>query len=551
MFEELTTLIDAAASRAVELQPGTTKEQHSQRHVLHFWPTLTPLQRDDLAAQVRRHFSGTAEGVVPMSNIFHESVRMSAAPPADIAPPPSIDVVDVAAFSRETTARYDAAGRALLARGGGAVIILAGGSGTRLGVSFPKGMLVCPDLAVPKSIFQLQCEKVQFMRNAVNAAIPLCFMTSPATDVAIRQYFKDNNFFGLTDVHFFEQSTMPCFTAEGKMVMATESSIAEAPGGNAGIYAALAQSGLLGKLHDEYHTEYCQVATVDNLLAKLPDAVFFGTAALADGALDIAVKTVSKNSDHEAVGVFAKRSYPNAADSAPRWGVVEYTEIGKERAEQQDSKGTRLFDAANIAIHLFSTDFLQRAAAAMQVWTYYHVARKPITTKLNDEQRAAVALPTQTDGMSTVTGVKLEAFIFDLFQFADARADSGAFAILNVQRSAEFSAIKNADDSTLQTAKKDSPQSAVADLRVLHKNWWCEALQSADGLRDFCDATAQCTIEISPLVADGPIALAKALSSVATSGDNTIASAMRALSQSSSATVVLEQHGGVLCINVL
>jgi UDP-N-acetylglucosamine/UDP-N-acetylgalactosamine diphosphorylase len=44
---------------------------------------------------------------------------------------------------------------------------------------------------------------------------------------------------GSSDVVFFVQGTLPCFTYEGKIILETGSTLSSAPDGNGGIYHAL------------------------------------------------------------------------------------------------------------------------------------------------------------------------------------------------------------------------------------------------------------------------------------------------------------------------
>lgn len=64
--------------------------------------------------------------------------------------------------------------------------------------------------------------------------------------------------------------------------------------------------------------QYIQICSVDNMLCKIADPLFFGYAAMS-GA-HVAVKSVAKVDAKERVGVFA---YVNK-----KFGVIEYSEIG-------------------------------------------------------------------------------------------------------------------------------------------------------------------------------------------------------------------------------
>ena len=52
-------------------------------------------------------------------------------------------------------------------------------------------------------------------------------MTSPSTVKPTKEFFKKNNYFGLSaeDVIVFQQGTLPCFTFSGKIIMASKHEI--------------------------------------------------------------------------------------------------------------------------------------------------------------------------------------------------------------------------------------------------------------------------------------------------------------------------------------
>lgn len=288
-----------------------------------------------------------------LSGIFKESMRVLNEGLAGSIQPPSCEELTSIDTLGESVVEV---GYERTAAGEVAVLILAGGSGTRLGQTIPKGMFVCPNLVQQKSLFQLQCEKIRKLElltaSKVNdnkkVQIPLMYMTSEQTDSMTRSFFEENNFFGLKkeQVFFFVQSSIPSLDENGKVLLKSKTELCNFPGGNAGVYSSIAKSGVLGKI-EQLGVKFVQVFTVDNILCKLGDPAFTGYAHTHK--CDVVVKACPKARDHEAVGVFAKRG--------EKWGVVEYTEIGKERAEAKNIDGSRVFDAANIAIYLYSIEF--------------------------------------------------------------------------------------------------------------------------------------------------------------------------------------------------
>lgn len=334
----------------------------------------------------------------------------------------------------------------LVAMGACAACVLAGGMGTRLGSSFPKGMLGDKEagenfLPSGKSLFQLYSERIlTIQRRAQKHAglekepmVWFLVMTGEATHKLITDFFERKAFFGLRreQVLFFQQGIMPCFAPDGRVLMETHGRIATSPDGNAGIYSALRRTGVLDNLKAA-GVRWVQAFSVDNVLVRVADPVWYGYCE--DVGADVVVKTVPKRIWSEAVGVVTLRG------GAP--GVIEYSEIGDERAQEQNLSGTLKYDAANICLQAYSLDFL--CGPAQEYKTLWHIAKKDIPT---------------SDGK--VPGIKLEGFIFDVFEVAK------CFRLLQVDRAAEFSAIKNASDS----GKPDTPQTALSSLSRLHRRW--------------------------------------------------------------------------------
>ena len=102
-------------------------------------------------------------------------------------------------------------------------------------------------------------------------------------------------------------------------------------------------------------------------------------------------------------------------------------------AEDPDTGELRL-DAANIVLHYYTLDFLAKCCepdGGVQASLVYHVARKKVPA-------------VSPDGATTETpakpnGVKLEAFIFDVYQYAE------KVAFLRGDRREDFAPVKNAE----------------------------------------------------------------------------------------------------------
>eukprot|EP00977_Amphora_coffeiformis_P014718 scaffold4201_cov178-Amphora_coffeaeformis.AAC.13 len=328
-----------------------------------------------------------------------------------------------------------------------AALVLAGGQGTRLGFSGPKGVY---NIGLPsqKSLFEIMAERILKLRQlaGAEAQLPFYIMTSPINHAETEAYFRENNFFGLGEenVMLFQQGMLPCLTTDGKIILETKSKVAMAPDGNGGIYPALQSSGALDHM-DARGVKYLHIFSIDNALVKPADPVFIGHC-ISQGA-DCGNKSVWKAHPHEKVGVVALRNGKPC--------VVEYSEISKEMAEQVDAHGRLAFGAGNICNHFYRLDFL-RNVVLKNMGDLYHIAHKKIPYYDADKD--------ETVNPESNTGIKLETFIFDVFPLAK------NMAIFEAMRKEEFAPVKNAPGSS-----SDSPDTARTMISDLSKTWLVEA----------------------------------------------------------------------------
>ncbi|CAO3638257.1 unnamed protein product [Cunninghamella blakesleeana] len=341
---------------------------------------------------------------------------------------------------------------------------MAGGQGTRLGSSAPKG---CYDINLPskKPLFQLQAERILRLQEVAkqyvtpqsnnDVIIPWYIMTSGPTNQPTVDFFKKNHFFGLKEenVTFFEQGTLPCLTFDGKIILEGKDKVAIAPDGNGGIYAAVQNKGVIDDLKRR-GVEYTHCYCVDNCLARVADPVFIGYCVSKQ--TDCGVKVVRKTQPDEPVGVVCRRD--------GKYGVVEYSEISKALSEKRDEDGSLALRAANIANHFFSTSFLERVPEFAKELEY-HIAKKKI--KHIDLSTGELITPKANSGM------KLECFVFDVFPFAK------QFAVLEVDRKEEFSPLKNAPGTGV-----DCPETSRRDIIAQHIRFIQQAGGHVQGVTD-------------------------------------------------------------------
>ncbi|XP_046371690.1 UDP-N-acetylhexosamine pyrophosphorylase-like isoform X2 [Haliotis rufescens] len=433
----------------------STLNKHGQGHLLKFW--------DGLSSEDKEHFYKELtnidyEEVTTFYKNAQESLNSSAQKIDDHLQPLSSGVCG--SFSKtdpETLQSYEKSGLTAVSENKVAVLLLAGGQGTRLGVPYPKGMY---DVGLPskKTLYQIQAERILRVQNlgkkqtSKSGVIPWYIMTSEHTMEPTREFFAKNKYFGLQkeDVVLFEQSLLPCFSFDGEIILQSPSKIALAPDGNGGLYRALRRSKVLDDM-EKRGIEYIHVYCVDNILVKMADPIFMGFC-ISKGA-NCAAKVVEKAFPTEAVGVVCK------VDGV--YQVVEYSEITQDTAEKRNEDGRLAFNAGNICNHFFTFDFLKHASDGPQESQLkHHVAKKKIPYVDSDSK---VQKPTKPNG------IKMEKFVFDVFQFAT------NFAVWDVLREDEFSPLKNADSNDAEIKVKDTPSTCRQALFNLHHRYVVKA----------------------------------------------------------------------------
>ncbi|TKA33211.1 hypothetical protein B0A50_00764 [Salinomyces thailandicus] len=451
-------------------------EKAGQDQVLSYWDDLKPEEKGRLYSQLYpidpEHINKIADKAINPPKEEAEQQK----PELDQLPE-SVTTSTIDSEQGDIQKWYES-GVDLIAENKVAVVLMAGGQGTRLGSSAPKG---CYDIGLPskKSLFQLQAERIWRLQHLANkahgkddAVVPWYIMTSGPTRKPTQQFFEEHKYFGLdrNNVIFFEQGVLPCITMEGKILLESKGRVAVAPDGNGGLYQALIGSGCVQDM-EKRGIKHIHAYCVDNCLVRVADPAFIGFSAEKD--VDIATKVVRKRNAKESVGlILQKNGKPD---------VVEYSEISEALAEAKDTKDSNLlkFRAANIVNHYYSFRFLQ----SIPDWAHklpHHVAKKKIpSVDLKTGEQVKPEKP---------NGIKLEQFVFDCFPFLP----MDKFACMEVKREDEFSPLKNAPGTG-----EDDPGTSRKDVMQQGKRFLEEAGSTVISEGD------DTGVEVSPLISYG------------------------------------------------
>lgn len=324
-----------------------------QEHVTRFFSELSEAQKEAFIRQINSVDLGLIDSLkkAPESQSRH-----------DIAPLGALEIPQIA----ERKAEFEAAGIRALQEGRVAALLLAGGQGTRLGFSGPKGSFDF-GLTRPYYIFQAQFETMLRVAKKAGAYFHVFLMTSDKNDAETRAFLQKHAFFGYPAerVHFFVQDMAPCCDFEGKLLLEAKDSLSLSPNGNGGWYRSLVRSGL-GALAEELGVEWFNVFAVDNVLQKICDPVFIGATVLSGKGCG--AKVVSKNHPKERVGALCLK------DGLP--DVVEYYDLSDEEAYEVDEAGKIKYRFGVILNYLFGA---RRMKEIMDEKMPVHLARKKIS----------------------------------------------------------------------------------------------------------------------------------------------------------------------------
>lgn len=201
-----------------------------QEQVLSFYDELSIAEKAGLyerLSSIDPHYINeiTQKALHPPSSGKEEETKLE--------PLPDTATASILDSKSEDIESWYQSGLDLVAQGQVAVVLMAGGQGTRLGSSAPKG---CFNIGLPsqKSLFEIQAQRIWKVEQLAekksgkkDIVIPWYVMTSGPTRGPTEKFFEDHNYFGLQkdDVVIFEQGVLPCISNEGKILLESKSKV--------------------------------------------------------------------------------------------------------------------------------------------------------------------------------------------------------------------------------------------------------------------------------------------------------------------------------------
>ena len=393
-------------------------EENNQQHIINWMNKLDENKKEELVNQINSLDIKTVVNLYNnLSKTFEIKDKVIEKIPAK----------DLSKMSEEEFKLLKSKGEEFIKNGEYAVITMAGGQGTRLGHTGPKGTFKTNVKNGEKYLFEIIVDSLKKANEKYGVIIPWYVMTSEENNDETVRFLEEHNFFGYKkeDVIFFKQGKAPLISTEGKLLINTDKLIKEASDGNGSIYKSLEKDNILVDMKAK-NVKWIFVGGVDNVLLRIVDPVLLGLTVSENNK--IASKSVIKANPHERAGVFCK------IDGKP--GIIEYSELPTQMAEEVNEHGDLVYGDVNILSHLFSIEALEELA---KIDLPYHIAEKK--SNYLDENGNLV----EPEGKNVY---KFESFIFDAFSYYN------NMSILRVKREEEFAPIKNKEGV-------DSPETAI------------------------------------------------------------------------------------------
>ena len=357
-----------------------------QDHLLKYWSELSASQQYELLQQIENlNISAFEEQVEMLKELKTSSTPIH----------PFTD------YSYSGNEHHKTLGKQLLAAGKVGCLIIAGGQGTHLRISGPKGLFPITPIT-KKSLFQLFAEKTVAAGKQVGRPLPLAIMTSPENHEATVWFFESNHFFGLQkeQISFFSQDELPLLDTQKNLFLENCHKIAEGPDGNGFALKQFVLSGIWQRWHNA-GVRFLNFVLIDNPLADPFDAELIGFHS--SNQVDVTVKCTLRRDENEKVGLLVKKGNDTSVTA-----VVEYSEMDKNEQTACNPDGTFWHRCANLSLFCFSMDFVQKSK---EIDLPLHKAFKAV--KYLDEKGKQIT-------PDSPNAWKFERFIFDLLPEAKA-----------------------------------------------------------------------------------------------------------------------------------
>lgn len=358
-------------------------KKYNQEQVLRFYDSLNKDERDSLDKQLE------SIDLELVNEIYKKSYTDEK---IDISKISCLNIIKKNNISEDKIL-----GETLVKNNQYAIVIMAGGFGSRLGLNKPKGCLELQLREKKISLFELFINELKEANKKYDSNIPLYIMTSTSNNKETIDYFEQNNYFAYKDnIKLFTQENFPILDVNGKLVLKNKHEILMGPNGNGDVFASLKRNNIINDMKKN-NIKYVLFSTIDNVLSNLVDVQFIGTCL--KNKYGLASKTIMKKNEEAKDWVFCK--YNN------RPYMLQSHYIDKEITNAKDKNEEYIYREKNITYHLVSMENVELFANKE---LRYHRAHK--NNKYLNEKGNLIKTKKKNS-------FKFEKFIFDAFYYAD------------------------------------------------------------------------------------------------------------------------------------
>ena len=358
-------------------------EKYNQEQLLRFYDELSNFEKDRLIDQINS-INLDFINKIYKDSFIDEDIDMS-----------KISYLNITK-EENTTPDDITTGENIIKNNEYAVLLMAGGFGSRLGFNKPKGCLELTINGKTITLFELFINQIKDANKKYNSNIRLYIMTSTANNDDTVSFFEDNNYFDYKEyIKIFTQEDFPILDLDGKILLKSKSEILMGPNGNGNVYESLKRNGLIEDMKNN-NIKYVLFSTIDNPLLNIVDIPFIGTTI--NNNYSLATKTLMKTNEDSTDWIFCK--YNNKPFILPSENITNELTNTKINNDY-------VYRETNITYHLISVNNIERFA---NIDLPYHRAYK--NNKFLDETGNLI----DTDERNSY---KFEKFIFDAFSYAD------------------------------------------------------------------------------------------------------------------------------------
>lgn len=224
-----------------ELQKAKeTLEKYNQEHLLNFYNILSDEEKLDLIKDIK------STDFEEMRTLYENSKKDEIFD-GRFSP---INYVVKNELNKEEVKKYTEIGEKAILNNEVAIVTMAGGQGSRLGVNGPKGTYEVDINDRKISLFEIIYKNIKRVKEKYQVEPFWLIMTSKENDKQTKDFFKAKNYFNYdkNKIIFFIQNEKPILNIEGKLVLENEHTIKKASNGNGDVFEALKNNNLIQKL---------------------------------------------------------------------------------------------------------------------------------------------------------------------------------------------------------------------------------------------------------------------------------------------------------------